>query len=83
MTTALELTREGWQPYLKGARRRLPSPLLATLLHSERERVLGLVRKAADVLKTHFGARRVILLVPWREQNRFTRTPMWTWLWKD
>jgi predicted nucleotidyltransferase len=61
MATALELTREGWQPYLKGARRRSRSPLPTTHLHIEHERVLGLVRKAADVLKTRFGVRRVIL----------------------
>lgn len=61
MATALELTREGWQPYLKGARRRLPSSPPTTLHQKERERVLGLVRKAAEELKNRFGVRRVIL----------------------
>ncbi len=61
MATALELTREGWQPYLKGALRRSPSPPPSALVQHERERILGLVRKAADVLKIRFRARRVIL----------------------
>ena len=61
MATALELTREGWQPYLKGARRRSPSPLPAASVQDDCERLRGLVRKAADVLKTRFGVRRVIL----------------------
>lgn len=61
MATALELTREGWQPYLRRARRRSPSPLPTASALSDRERVLGLVRKAVDVLKTRFGVRRVIL----------------------
>ena len=61
MATALELTREGWQPYLKGTRR--PSPPLppAASDQVERQRLFGLVRKAADLLKSRFGVRRVIL----------------------
>ncbi len=61
MATALELTREGWQPYLKRALRRSPSPPPAASVQWERERILALVRKAADVLKTRFKVRRVIL----------------------
>ena len=61
MATALELTREGWQPYLKGALRRSPSPPPAASVQHERERILALVRKAAEVLKIRFRARRVIL----------------------
>jgi len=61
MATALELTREGWQPYLKGALRRSPSPPPTASVQRERERILALVRKAADVLKTRFKVRRVIL----------------------
>jgi uncharacterized protein len=61
MATALELTREGWQPYLKVVRRPSPTLPLAASFQAERERVFGLVRKAADVLKSRFGVRRVIL----------------------
>jgi predicted nucleotidyltransferase len=61
MATALELTREGWQPYLMEARQR-SRPLVPTAsFPTERERLLALVRVAAEVLKTRFGARRVIL----------------------
>ncbi len=61
MATALELTREGWQPYLKSAQRTSSAPLLSASVRAEREWVFGLVRKAADLLKSHFGVRRVIL----------------------
>ena len=61
MATALELTREGWQPYLKGAQRTSSAPPLAASVRAEREWVFGLVRKAADLLKSRFGVRRVIL----------------------
>ena len=61
MPTALELTREGWKSYLEAARRR---PVVSDLTPAERrarERLLDRVRKAAVVLKTRFGARRVVL----------------------
>lgn len=61
MATALELTREGWQPYLKGTRRSSPPAPLAASDRAERERLFGLVRKAADLLKSRFRVRRVIL----------------------
>ena len=59
MATALELRREGWQHYLKGARQRSAS--ISRSPSAERDRVLGLVRKAAGVLKSRFGVKRVIL----------------------
>jgi len=61
MPTALELTREGWKRYLKGAQ---PQPAISELSpaeQKERERLLERVRKAASLLKSRFGARRVIL----------------------
>ena len=61
MATALELRREGWQSYLKGARERSSMPMAAPAIQVERERLLALVRKVAEVLKTRFGVRRVIL----------------------
>ena len=61
MPTALELTREGWQSYLEAARRR-PVPSELTLAERRmRERLLDRIREVAVVLKTRFGARRVIL----------------------
>lgn len=61
MATALELTREGWQPYLKGAQRTSSAPPLAASDQAERQLLFGLVRRAADLLKSRFGVRRVIL----------------------
>jgi predicted nucleotidyltransferase len=61
MPTALELTREGWKSYLKAARHR-PAPSELTLAERRaRERLLDRIREAAVVLKTRFGARRVVL----------------------
>lgn len=61
MPTALELTRDGWKSYLEGARRRLVLPELTDAGKNEREQLLRRVRKAAEVLKSQFGARRVFL----------------------
>jgi len=59
--TALELTREGWQSYLEAGRRRPAPPGLTPLEQRARERLLKCVRDAAALLKTRYGARRVIL----------------------
>jgi predicted nucleotidyltransferase len=61
MPTALELTREGWQPYLKSAGHRPTPPDLTLAERCARERLLDRIREAAALLKTRFGARRVIL----------------------
>lgn len=61
MTTALELRREGWKPYVEAARRRPPPPGLAPLEQHAREQLLARTRAAAEVLKTRFGVRHVIL----------------------
>lgn len=61
MTTALELRREGWKPYVEAARRRPPPPGLALLEQHAREQLLGRIRAAAEVLKTRFGVRHVVL----------------------
>jgi len=61
MPTALELTREGWKSYIEAAWRR-PAPAgLTPVEQHERERLLGRIREAATVLKSRFGARRVVL----------------------
>ncbi len=61
MSTALELTRDGWKDYLQGSRRRTPAQEMTASEKRERESLRRRVRKAAGVLKTQFGARRVIL----------------------
>ena len=61
MPTALELTRDGWKGYLKGGRRRLTVPKPSASEKKERGVLRRRVRKAAGVLKSRFGARRVIL----------------------
>ncbi|MCD6336043.1 MAG: DNA polymerase [Candidatus Latescibacteria bacterium] len=61
MPTALELRREGWKPYLKAARHQ---PVLSEWTpgeQRERERLLDRIREASAVMKTRFGARRVVL----------------------
>ena len=61
MPTALELTRKERKRYLKAARRR-PAPLeLTPAEQNEREHLLEHICEAASVLKTRFGARRVVL----------------------
>ena len=61
MPTALELGREGWKPYLEAARRRPAPPELPPAEQQERKQLLSRIREAAAVLKTRFGARRVVL----------------------
>jgi len=61
MPTALELGREGWKPYLEAAQRRPTPPELPPAEQREREQLLSRIREAAAVLKTRFGARRVVL----------------------
>ena len=61
MPTALELTREEWQPYLLAAQRQLAAT--ATLSHDpqERRRLIRRAKEAAAILKERLGARRVVL----------------------
>ena len=61
MPTALELTHEGWKSYLVSAQRRLVPSELTSAERRTRERLLDHIREAAVVLKTRFGARRVVL----------------------
>lgn len=61
MPTALELTREGWKPYVEGARRRLLGSQLDPAVQKKRELLMERIRKAATILKMRFGARRVLL----------------------
>jgi len=61
MPTALELGPEGWKAYVKAARSRSSLRGMTDSDRSERQEILHRVRKLAAVLKTRFGARRVIL----------------------
>lgn len=61
MPTALELTREEWQPYLDAAAKRQPLPTASLEEQAARERLIRRIQKAAELLKERFNARRVIL----------------------
>lgn len=61
MPTALELTPEERERYIKAALRRPALSDLSPDEKSERERLLERVRKAAAVLKTRFDVQRVVL----------------------
>lgn len=61
MPTALELSREGWKPYLEAARHRPASPEPTPAERRERAYLLARVREAADMLKARFAVRRVVL----------------------
>ena len=60
MPTALELSREEWQPYIEAARKRLVSPNLSLVEQEQREQLLTRVRDAAGQLKSQFKVKRVI-----------------------
>ena len=61
MPTALELTREEWNRYRRQPEDREGKPGLSVAERRERERVLALVRRAAEALKARFNVRRVLL----------------------
>ena len=61
MPTALELGPENWAPYIKASRLR-QRPIRKTAADAALEdRLRRRVRETAAVLKTRFGARRVVL----------------------
>ncbi len=61
MSTALELGRKGWKPYLDAEKRRRHILARSTDDEHERQRVMAEVRKLAEELKSRFGIRRVVL----------------------
>jgi predicted nucleotidyltransferase len=61
MPTALELTPEGWAPYLKQSSRRQTPSTLTEIEQRERDRLLARVREAAKALKKRYMLRRVVL----------------------
>lgn len=60
MATALELGPEGWKPYIEALRQR-PDPVLTPEAKAERDRLIEKAREAATMLKTKYGATRVVL----------------------
>ncbi len=72
MPTALELTREQWQPYIEAARHRLVGPTMGPVEQQEREQLLNRVRQVAAELKTQFQAKRVILFGSLANADWFT-----------
>jgi len=61
MPTALELTRRERKRYLEAVRHRPALPELTPAEQNEREHLLERIYEAASLLKTRFGARRVVL----------------------
>ena len=74
MPTALELTREQWQPYIEAARHRVKRPKLTVAEQNEREQLLNRVRQVATELKTQFMAERVILFGSLANSDWFSPT---------
>ncbi|MAT99873.1 MAG: DNA polymerase [Anaerolineaceae bacterium] len=72
MPTALELTREEWQPYIEAARKRLAPPKLSLAERQQREELLTRIRDAAKQLKSQFGVQRVILFGSLADTNWFS-----------
>jgi predicted nucleotidyltransferase len=61
MPTALELGHAGWQRYLEAAQRRPGPPAVTAAERNERQKLMRCIHNVASVLKTRFGARRVVL----------------------
>jgi predicted nucleotidyltransferase len=72
MPTALELTREEWQPYIEAARNRPAPPIPTSSEQQQREHLLARVREVAAQLKARFGAQQVILFGSLANANWFT-----------
>lgn len=61
MPTALQLTREQWQPYIEAARHHVQRPQITPAAQNEREQLLLYVRQVADELRSRFKAKRIFL----------------------
>ena len=61
MATALELRREGWKPYIESGLHRPAPPKLTPEEQRERDQIVDRARKAAKLLKSRFGVKRVVL----------------------
>lgn len=72
MATALELTRKGWQHFLESSRKNPKQLSLSPSVQKERERLLILIREAAQQLKKRFGARHVFLIGSLAQEATFS-----------
>jgi predicted nucleotidyltransferase len=72
MPTALELTREQWQPYIEAARQRPAPPEITQAEQQQREQLLVRVRQVAAELKSRFNTNRVILFGSLTQADWFT-----------
>ena len=61
MPIVSELTPKERKHYIDALRNRPPFPEPTPEVHAEHERLMVLVRESANMLKTRFGAKRVIL----------------------
>ena len=61
MPTALELTREEWQPYIEASLRRPESPGPDPSLAQQRKELLRRLQELAVLLKARFKVQRVVL----------------------
>lgn len=61
MATARELGPEGWRPYIEAAKVRPPRPPLTHDEATRRRRLLRKARQASALLRSAYGARRVVL----------------------
>jgi predicted nucleotidyltransferase len=62
MPTALELSREGWKRYLEVASHHSELREATVEERRQREQIISRIREAAELLKTRFGVRRVVLI---------------------
>lgn len=72
MPTALELSREQWQPYIEAARHRITRPKVTLAEQNEREQLLNRVRQVAAELKARFKVKRIILFGSLANADWFT-----------
>ncbi len=61
MPTALELTREQWQPYIEAAQHRVKHPGITAAEQNEREQLIDRVHQVAAELRSAFRVKRIIL----------------------
>jgi predicted nucleotidyltransferase len=71
MPTALELSREEWQPYIEAMRQRPSESVISPQKEQLREALLEKVRRVAVELKNRFGVKQVILFGSLTDATQF------------
>lgn len=75
MATALELSRQEWQPYIQRARQaKKNKPDFTPVQEEQREQLLQLISQVARLLKSQFGAEKVFLFGSLANRSWFERT---------